>query len=268
MYDILPFPNITATDTKEQVAQINNYLIQFKETLEFILTNISADNLSPDLLEKLNSLGAEMQTSREEQEDVTQQIMQRTITVSDVINSHLFKDSTVKGVKVNGEALPKDDGQMVDVTVPTEYIVSGSQTSTSTEDGGVNVFTFTNADGTTDTFQCRNGSKGERGEQGLQGIQGERGLQGIQGEKGDTGASGKDGVSCAHKWSGTTLSVTSASGTSSADLKGEKGDKGDKGDQGLQGVQGIQGLQGEKGDTPTLTLSVNFGTGELIYTSS
>lgn len=31
---------------------------------------------------------------------------------------------------------------------------------------------------------------------------------------------GEDGTSCTHIWSGTTLLVTSASGTSSADLKG------------------------------------------------
>ena len=35
---------------------------------------------------------------------------------------------------------------------------------------------------------------------------------------------GKDGVSVTHEWNGTELTVTSASGTSSADLKGDKGD--------------------------------------------
>lgn len=37
---------------------------------------------------------------------------------------------------------------------------------------------------------------------------------------------GEDGVSATHKWNGTVLTVTSASGTSSADLKGNKGDSG------------------------------------------
>ena len=41
--------------------------------------------------------------------------------------------------------------------------------------------------------------------------------------KGDTG---DPGVSVTHQWNGTTLEVTSASGTSSADLKGETGDSG------------------------------------------
>jgi hypothetical protein len=35
---------------------------------------------------------------------------------------------------------------------------------------------------------------------------------------------GEDGIPCTHSWNGTTLTVTSASGTSSADLKGAKGD--------------------------------------------
>ena len=46
------------------------------------------------------------------------------------------------------------------------------------------------------------------------------------------GKDGQDGVSCTHEWNGTTLTVTSASGTTSSDLKGEKGDKGDTGDAG------------------------------------
>ena len=37
------------------------------------------------------------------------------------------------------------------------------------------------------------------------------------------GADGDNGVSCTHSWNGTTLTVTSASGTSSADLKGADG---------------------------------------------
>ena len=37
---------------------------------------------------------------------------------------------------------------------------------------------------------------------------------------------GEPGVSATHKWDGTTLTITSASGTSSADLKGDPGDPG------------------------------------------
>lgn len=48
----------------------------------------------------------------------------------------------------------------------------------------------------------------------------------ITGAKGETGATGASGVSCTHSWNGTVLTITSASGTSSADLKGPKGEAG------------------------------------------
>lgn len=44
------------------------------------------------------------------------------------------------------------------------------------------------------------------------------------------GASGADGVSAFHEWNGTTLTMHSAAGTSSMNLKGQKGDKGDRGE--------------------------------------
>ena len=84
------------------------------------------------------------------------------------------------------------------------------------------------------------------GQQGPPGEKGEKGdpftyadftpeqlesLRGPRGEPGTPGTPGSNGISCTHSWSGSTLTVTSASGTSSADLKGDKGDKGDPGPQ-------------------------------------
>ena len=105
MYDILPFPNITATDTKEQVAQINNYLIQFKETLEFILTNISVDNLSQELIDKLNSLGAEVEKTQVLKEEEIQQVSNRIISVSDVINSSMFEATLEERIPTESEVI-------------------------------------------------------------------------------------------------------------------------------------------------------------------
>ena len=73
------------------------------------------------------------------------------------------------------------------------------------------------------------GPQGPRGEQGLKGDTGERGPKGEQGLQGPAGVAGKDGVSVTHQWSGSVLKITSASGTSQADLRGPKGDKGDPG---------------------------------------
>lgn len=63
---------------------------------------------------------------------------------------------------------------------------------------------------------------------------------------------GKDGVSATHSWNGTTLTITSASGTSSANLKGEKGDKGDPGEKGDKGDTGATGANGKDGTSVTV----------------
>ncbi len=47
---------------------------------------------------------------------------------------------------------------------------------------------------------------------------------------------GKDGVSVTHSWNGTVLTITSASGTSSADLKGDKGNPGAPGKTPVRGT--------------------------------
>ena len=52
------------------------------------------------------------------------------------------------------------------------------------------------------------------------------GSGGGSGTPGAAGKDGKDGISCTHEWNGTVLTITSASGTSSADLKGEQGKEG------------------------------------------
>ena len=82
------------------------------------------------------------------------------------------------------------------------------------------------------------GEKGDTGERGPRGIQGETGPKG---ETGEAGADGQDGVSCTHAWNGTVLSVTSASGTSSADLVGPQGPQGPTGATGATGPAGADG---------------------------
>ena len=61
------------------------------------------------------------------------------------------------------------------------------------------------------------------------------------------GPAGKDGVSVTHQWSGSTLTVTSASGTSSADLRGPKGADGANGKDGAAGAKGETGATGATG---------------------
>ena len=135
-----------------------------------------------------------------------------------------------------------------------------SPTATVTQTASGATITITDKNGTT-TADIAKGAKGDKGdtgdtgEQGPKGDTGERGPQGLQGETGPQGATGpagadgSDGVSCTHSWSGTVLSVTSASGTSSAALRGPQGVQGVQGEVGPQGEPGPQGETGAPGAT-------------------
>lgn len=90
--------------------------------------------------------------------------------------------------------------------------------------GLVKTYTITMSDDATFAFDVTDGKNGTDGKDGIDGI------NGIDGSDGEDGKDGKDGTSVTHSWDGTVLKITSASGETSADLKGEKGDKGDKGD--------------------------------------
>ena len=91
MVDMFPFPSVTEGSPEKQIAELVNYLIQFKETLEFALTNISEENLSVALSNKLEELGLNIDRSNEERENEVAQISNKTLTVADVCNSDLFK---------------------------------------------------------------------------------------------------------------------------------------------------------------------------------
>ena len=64
------------------------------------------------------------------------------------------------------------------------------------------------------------------------------------GKDGRDGKDGKDGVSATHSWNGTVLTVTSASGSSSANLKGDTGIPGSPGNPGKDGVSATHSWNG------------------------
>ena len=100
MVDIFPFPGITEKTPEKQIGEIVNYLIQFKETLEFAITNISTENLSEELVRKLNELGADIEKNKDDRKEEIAQISNKSLTVSDVCNSEIFK-AAVKSESIN-----------------------------------------------------------------------------------------------------------------------------------------------------------------------
>lgn len=95
-------------------------------------------------------------------------------------------------------------------------IESLEQTTISTDDSGINIWTATLTDGSTYQFEVRNGQRG---------ADGAPGEKGPKGDKGDTGAPGATGP------------------------QGPQGEQGAQGIQGETGPQGPQGPKGDKGDT-------------------
>ena len=79
---------------------------------------------------------------------------------------------TKEGKYQNCGSFRGPQGIQGDTGVSVQSVV---QTTTSTEDEGINIITCTLENGTQSTFQIKNGSKGSQGIQGPQGVQGEPG---------------------------------------------------------------------------------------------
>lgn len=158
--------------------------------------------------------------------------------------------------------------------IPADYLVGGEQTTTSEDDGGANVFTFTKADGKTATFTVKNGSKGSTGAAGAKGEQGPvgpagptgaAGPAGAAGPKGDIGPQGPKGAAGTAAGFGTpTATIDNATGVPSVTItasgedtakvfafafKNLKGEKGEQGPAGAKGEAGSAGPAGPVGPT-------------------
>ena len=93
MRDLLPFPMLRSTTPERQIEELVIYLVQLKEELEFILSNISEDNLSETLRKRLEGLGVSIGASNKNRKDELLQVTARLISVRDVVGSDVFKEA-------------------------------------------------------------------------------------------------------------------------------------------------------------------------------
>ena len=93
MRDLLPFPMLRSTTPEAQIEELVIYLVQLKEELEFILSNISEDNLSEALRKRFEGLGVSIGASNKNRKDELLQVTSRLISVRDVVGSDVFKEA-------------------------------------------------------------------------------------------------------------------------------------------------------------------------------
>lgn len=116
-----------------------------------------------------------------------------------------------------------------------------------------------------DYFDGQPGKDGKDGSPGADGytpVKGKDYFDGEPGKDGSNGKDGSDGVSATHSWNGTVLTVTSASGTSSADLKGATGSPGKDGSNGQPGADGVSPTVAvsKSGKVTTVSITDKNGT--------
>ena len=121
--------------------------------------------------------------------------------------------NTIVTIKQNGENLTPDDNRIVDLGT---VLTGGEQTSTSSADGGSNVYTFSNGS----TITVKNGSKGSQGNPGKDETNGTNGTSVTVASVSESDTDGGNNT------------ITFSDGTSIIIKNGTKGAKGDKGDAG------------------------------------
>lgn len=77
MLDMFPYLKISGNTPEEQIKDIEEYLIHFKESLEFAITNISTDNISSDLQKRLDKIESDIKENNDNIADEIAQIAKK-----------------------------------------------------------------------------------------------------------------------------------------------------------------------------------------------
>lgn len=139
-------------------------------------------------------------------EDWASQLSAKQDTISDLSTIRSGAAAGATAVQPSTLAAVATSGSYNDLSDSPTVLTGGSQTTTSSEDGGTNVYTFTKSDGTTSTLSVKNGSKGSTGE---------KGEKGDKGDTGDTGPQGPAGTNATT----TAVATTAANGLMSSSDK-------------------------------------------------
>lgn len=100
-------PGLTAADPMGRIKEVEDYLWYLKERLEFVLGDIGMENFSQDFRRRLAAMGADISGARDMAgigEQRVANVEGKSLTVSDVINSEMYKQS----MKSMGDGLRRE----------------------------------------------------------------------------------------------------------------------------------------------------------------
>lgn len=204
------------TEALDQKANTEDVLTQVEiETIAKKYADEAAkaakDDLTQHNSEAIEAL-AQLSTEIDNNEGAIAALNNVAINKADKIHSHEMSDinglSATLSEKVNRTEIPSYIPNSISAEGGPHISEVGTPTVSNRTEGNQVIFTFDYL----------------KGEQGIQGIQG---VQGPEGPKGDPG------TSATHSWDGSVLTVSSASGITSANLLGPQGPEGPKGDTGV-----------------------------------
>lgn len=207
-------------------------------------------------------------------------------TTYDIVNQKVkvgattFDDNAVVSITgTNGVSVVGAIGANPTITVkgPSNYVIGGRQTTTSSADGGSNIFTFNKSDGTSATFTVKNGSKGSTGAAGTRGSRWSTGTA-ITGTSTTATVFSGTGITDAlvndmylNTSTGYTYRCTVAGAANVAkwvyagSIKGSTGRRGATGSTGPTGATGPTGPTGPSGVGVVTSLNGSTATGQSIY---
>lgn len=178
-------------------------------------------------------------------------------------------DLPIDAATVNGKtAIVEGDSRLTDARTPKSHthtksqitdfpvvLTGGSQTTTSSADGGSNVYTFTKSDGSTSTLTIKNGSKGSTGPKGDTGATGPQGPKGAAG----VGVSSISQTTTSTSDAGTNVITCKLTDGTTTTFNVKNGSKGSTGNTGAAGAEGL-GIFRSSASTGTGTTSITKST--------
>ena len=74
MFEFLPVLDLKGKTTTQKVDEIEQYLVKFRKELEIVLGNISAENLSPTFLDRIENLEKTVKAETEKRDEEIAQL--------------------------------------------------------------------------------------------------------------------------------------------------------------------------------------------------